>query len=134
MTPLTQHHDPRVAAMYRHLAEEQRRRTAPLTGRPVRRAVAPALIQPPSSPPRPPKSQTPASVFAHLVPLRESAPLPTPVTPQPPRPSTAQIQAAQILAAAAKARTPLGTGAPELPADPVGRQIVLAGRKARGEI
>jgi hypothetical protein len=83
------------------------------------------------------RTAPPAQVgkFAHLagsMPVRETpnepaTPLPIP-SPKPQSPPAGSVAAA-ILASAAKARTP--PTEPTLPADPVARQIVLAGRRRR---
>jgi len=129
-TPLTEHHDPRVAAMYRRLVGIT---TAPPTSaRPTPPKAKTTASKPAKAAPPPRHAAAKPLDFSHLkpaIPFEEDAEdaLPTGAASASPRAFARAVQRAS-----AKAASPTGTTAPPMTA--FARGVINAGRKARGEI
>lgn len=92
--------------------------------------IAAPLVKPRAKP----QIRTPD--FSHLTPVHavDGPGAPPAAPPASARPTSAQIGAAFIIAAAARARTPTGTGTPPVPPGSAAARIVAAGKKRRGEV
>lgn len=120
MTNLTQHHDPRVAAMYQRLAAKKAGQSAPSRFAPQKRQ-RPLKERMRQEKPEPVST----AKFAHLAP--DALPE-LPALPEPP-PLTAEQTAAAILRAAAKCSRP--SKPPAAPKGSLADQIVKAAAKVR---